>query len=82
MQPAPGRWQALERRRSPSSSGTDSLWRVRRITETSLYRWRDADAVLLLARNGLGGEWHLAHHELMQFHFQARVIYVNAYYVP
>ena len=42
----------------------------------------DVDAMLLLARNGLGGEWHLAYHEFMQLHLQARVIYVNAYHVP
>ncbi|MGH8070232.1 MAG: hypothetical protein ACRERE_34330 [Candidatus Entotheonellia bacterium] len=42
----------------------------------------DIDATLLLARNGLGGEWHLAYHEFMQLHLQARVIYVNAHNVP
>ena len=55
---------------------------IRRTMETSLYRRRDVDATLLLARNGLGGEWHLAYHEFMKFHLQARVIYVNAYHVP
>jgi hypothetical protein len=25
----------------------------------------DVDATLLLARNGLGGKWHLAYHEFM-----------------
>jgi len=41
----------------------------------------DVDAALLLARNSLGSEWHLAYHEFMQLHFQARVIYVDAYNV-
>ena len=55
---------------------------IRRTTETSLYRRRDVDATLLLARHGLGGEWHLTDHEFMKLHLQARVIYVNAYHVP
>jgi len=42
----------------------------------------DVDAAMLLARNSLGGEWHLAYHEFMQLHLQARVIYVDAYHVP
>ena len=37
---------------------------------------------LLLARNGLGGEWHLAYHEFMKLYLQACVIYVDAYHVP
>jgi hypothetical protein len=42
----------------------------------------DVDAVLLLSSNGLRGEWHLAYHEFMKLHLQARVIYVDAYNVP
>ena len=44
--------------------------------------FRNVDAAMLLARNGLGGEWHLAYHEFMQLHLQARVIYVDAYNMP
>jgi hypothetical protein len=32
-----------------------------------------------LARDGLGCEWHLAHHELVKLHLRTRVIYVYAY---
>jgi len=32
----------------------------------------------LLARDGLGCERHLTHHEFMKIHLRARVIYVYA----
>ncbi len=35
----------------------------------------------MLARDGLGGERHLAHHEFVKIHLRARVIYVYAYNV-
>jgi hypothetical protein len=41
----------------------------------------DVDVTLLLARNGLGGEWHLVYHEFMKIHLQTRIIYVDAYNV-
>lgn len=66
----------------PLLQGIGQVHVIRRTTETSLYRRRDVDATLLLACNSLGGEWHLAYHEFMQLHLQARVIDVNAYHVP
>ena len=66
----------------PLLQGIGQVHVIRRTTETGLYRRRDVDATLLLARNGLGDEWHLAYHEFMQLYLQARVIYIDAYDMP
>lgn len=35
------------------------------VVEAVAVAGKDVDAAMLLARNGLGGKWHLAYHEFM-----------------
>jgi hypothetical protein len=71
----------IECHKSRGSDEPRHRGRVRRTAETGLYRRRDVDAKLWLARNGLGAEWHLVYHEFMKIHLQTRIIYVDAYNV-